>query len=264
MNDKDLRGTFDTEAARYDLARPRYPPSLFDDLVASTGTASGGRVLEIGPGTGQATLALAMRGYTIVAVELGRHLAALARERLATQRDVEVHTADFETWPLPEEPFDIVFAATSFHWIDRDVAERKSARALRDGGALAVVTTTHIAGDDEEFWLDVEGCYRRYVPGSQPGRRLPRIHEVRDVCDEIGLTGCFEPPALRRYVWDATYTTAQYLDLLHTHSNHIALDVDVRSALLDGIAGLVDSRPGGRVTTRYLFRLAIARKLLLR
>jgi SAM-dependent methyltransferase len=262
MNGIQLRDTFDTVAALYDRARPRYPPALFDDLAGLTGIAPGARILEIGPGTGQATLALAMRGYTIIAVELGRHLAAHARDKLASFAGVEVHTADFETWPLPAEPFDLVFAATAFHWITREVGERKSARALHDGGALAIVTTTHIADDDEDFWIAVQGCYERHVPGTTPGRRLPRIDAVRDVCDEIGDTGWFESPVLRRYQWDATYTTAQYLDLMRTHSNHIALDPDVRASLLDSMAGLVDARPGGRVTARYLFRLAIAHKRL--
>jgi hypothetical protein len=61
-------------------------------------------------------------------------------------------------------------------------------------------------------------------------------------------------------VWDTSYATPEYLDLMHTHSNHIALDPDVRASLLDSMGALVDARPGRRVTVRYLFRLAIARK----
>jgi hypothetical protein len=34
----------------------------------------------------------------------------------------------------------------------------------------------------------------------------------------------------------------------------------VRASLLDSMGGLVEARRGGRVTTRYLFRLAIATK----
>ncbi|WP_425552474.1 class I SAM-dependent methyltransferase, partial [Dactylosporangium maewongense] len=41
---------------------------MFDDLAAA-GVAPGARVLEIGCGTGQATVPLAERGYRIVAVE---------------------------------------------------------------------------------------------------------------------------------------------------------------------------------------------------
>ena len=63
-----LRETFNEDAARYDRARPRYPVQMFDDLAAA-GVAPGARVLEIGCGTGQATVPLAERGCRIVAVE---------------------------------------------------------------------------------------------------------------------------------------------------------------------------------------------------
>jgi protein-L-isoaspartate O-methyltransferase len=71
-----LRATFDQAAGLYGRARPGYPPALFDDLADLTGIRPGSRVLEIGPGTGQATLPLAERGGRVVAVELGPDLAA--------------------------------------------------------------------------------------------------------------------------------------------------------------------------------------------
>src|SRR5690349_15130736 len=96
-----LRVTFDEDAERYDRARPGYPAAVFDDLLAVAGLGPGARVLEIGCGTGQATVPLAERGCRIVAVELGAELAAVARRNLARFPDVEVITGAFEPWPLP-------------------------------------------------------------------------------------------------------------------------------------------------------------------
>ena len=98
-------------------------------------------MLEIGCGTGQATVPLAERGYRVVAVEMGTDMAAVARRNLAAFDSVEVVTAVFERWPLPVEPFDVVFSATAFHWIDPAVRVAKSADALRLGGLLATVGT---------------------------------------------------------------------------------------------------------------------------
>jgi SAM-dependent methyltransferase len=166
-----LRSTFDQAAELYDRARPRYPAGLFDDLAELAGIGPGSSVLEIGPGTGQATVALAERGCRVVAVELGAALAAVARRNLARFPAVEVVTAPFEDWPLPEEPFDLVLAATAFHWIDPDVRVVKAADALRPGGVLATVTTHHIAGGDDSFFAQ-RGA--RPVPPVRP-RDLPPL-----------------------------------------------------------------------------------------
>lgn len=57
MQDKIyLRQTFDQEAELYDKARPGYLEALFDDVVALSGIPQQGRILEIGCGTGLATV----------------------------------------------------------------------------------------------------------------------------------------------------------------------------------------------------------------
>src|SRR5437879_699745 len=89
-DDRSLRTTFNEVAATYGQARPRLPPELFDDLVELTRVPPGGRVLEIGCGTGSATVALAQRGYRVVAVELGDELAATARQNLTAHPNVDV------------------------------------------------------------------------------------------------------------------------------------------------------------------------------
>jgi SAM-dependent methyltransferase len=99
-----LRTTFDGAALLYDQVRPGYPEELFDDMVALSRLPSGGRVLEIGCGTGQATVPLARRGYRVLCVELGENLATVARRNLVPYPRAEVQTGDFEEYPLQEGP----------------------------------------------------------------------------------------------------------------------------------------------------------------
>jgi len=94
--------SFDASARSYDRFRPGYPEELFDDLVRLSGIPEGGRVLEIGPGTGQATLPLARRGFSILGLELGRSMARLCRRNLRDFPDVEIQNLAFEDW-RPEE-----------------------------------------------------------------------------------------------------------------------------------------------------------------
>ncbi|WP_329384645.1 class I SAM-dependent methyltransferase [Streptomyces sp. NBC_01716] len=258
-----LSRTFDEDAELYDRARPGYPPELFDDLDALAGTGPGRRVLEVGAGTGKATVPLAERGCRITAVELGANMAAVARRNLARFGSVEVVTADFETWPLPLEPFDAIVSATAFHWIDPAVRMVRAADALRAGGALAVVATQHVAGGSERFFVDVQACYERFDPATPPGLRPAAADDVDtlDHEDEVAHSGRFGPVVVRRYEWDLAYTTAEYLDVLRTYSGHRALPPEAREGLLGCVAGLIDGRYGGRITKRYLTELRVSRTL---
>jgi len=255
-----LRARFDEAAELYDRARPTYPDALFDDVVALAGLRAGARILEIGCGTGQATLPLARRGFAVEAVELGAELAAVARRKLAGFPDVTVHVTTFEEWALPPEPFDLVLAATSWHWVDPAVRFVKAAAALRPGGALAVVDTRHIEGGTSAFFADVQAaCYAAFM-GDDATLRLPDSESLAVETAGFVESGWFEPPLTREYERDLPYTTAEYLDVLNTYSGHRDLPPEAHDGLLGCIAGLIDERFGGRIEKRYRFDLVVARR----
>src|SRR4051812_4739799 len=256
-----LRTTFSEDAERYDRARPGYPTAMYDDLARLAGIGPGCRVLEIGCGTGQATIPLAERGCQIVAVELGAELAGGGQRKLARLPDVELGTAPFETWPLPAGPFDLVLSATAFHWIDPGVRVIKSADALRPGGALATIATHHVAGGTIPFFAEMQACYEHWDPATPPGLKLLPAEAIPMEGEEIERSGRFERPRFLRYPTDIPYTTASYIDVLLTYSGHRALGSDAQRGLLDCIAGLIDDRYGGQIVKRYLSELRLARRL---
>ncbi|MFC6086853.1 class I SAM-dependent methyltransferase [Sphaerisporangium aureirubrum] len=256
-----LRQIFDEDAELYDRARPAYPPELFDALAELAGIGPGRRVLEIGCGTGQATLPLAERGCEIVAVELGPAMARVARRNLAAFPSAEVVTAAFEDWPLPERPFDAVVSATAFHWIDPAVRVAKSAAALRPGGALATIATHHVAGGTADFFAAVQDCYERFDPATPPGLRPSAAADIPHDGAEIDASDRFGPAAFHRCEWDVPYTTAQYVDVLNTYSGHRALPPDDRAGLLDCVTALIDGRHGGHIVKRYMAELRVARRV---
>ena len=255
-----LRAIFDEDAELYDRARPGYPAELFDDLSRLAGVGPGCRLLELGAGTGKATVELARRGCEIVAVELGARMARVAARHLAGFPRARVVVAAFESWPLPEQPFDMVFVATAYHWLDPAVRVAKAADALRPGGALAVVETHHVAGGTGGFFVDAQECYERFDPDTPPGFRPPTPDEIAADGSEFEAGGRFGPATLHSYEWDQTYSTAGYLDLLMTYSNHRALPRASREALLDCIGHLITHRYGGQLTKHYLTRLWLARR----
>src|SRR5258708_13397297 len=99
-----LRTGFNRAAADYQRTRPVCPPQLFDDLTDLGGLEAGDRVLEIGFGTGQATVPLAERRLAVTAVELGAGLPAIARPRLTGFPAAEADAVSFAVSPPPACP----------------------------------------------------------------------------------------------------------------------------------------------------------------
>ncbi|GAF45845.1 MULTISPECIES: class I SAM-dependent methyltransferase [Rhodococcus] len=145
---RTLRNTFELAAEKYHAARPSCPSARYDELVLPSGLRPGDSLLEIGGGSGKATVELARRGFTITSVELGHELAAIARANVAPFPNAEVVCADFEHWePAPGVTYDLVCAATSWHWIDPTTRYFKAASLIRVDGYLDLLDTFsgHIA-----------------------------------------------------------------------------------------------------------------------
>jgi SAM-dependent methyltransferase len=262
LSREQLRAVFDQAAELYDRARPGYPAQLVEELVQFAGIEAASRVLEVGCGTGQLTVPLAERGCQIVALDLGPNLAALARRNLARHPAARVIVAVFEDWPLPTEPFDAVVSATAFHWLDPAVRVSKAANALRPGGTLATIATHHVAGGDEDFFLEAQDCYARWDPSTGAGGlRLPKATDIPFDREELDRSGRFGPATFRRYAWEQAYSTAAYLELLLTYSGHRALPPEALRGLLDCIARLIDGRYNGKITKAYLSELRLAKRL---
>jgi SAM-dependent methyltransferase len=254
------RSNFGEVAALYARVRPGYLPEVFDELVTLSGMPAGGRILEIGPATGQATLPLVQRGYQVVGIEPEPTLIAEARRLLADYPGVEFHASRFEDWPLPKQPFDAVIAATAFHWIDPAVRYVKAAAALKPGGALAVVNTHHVAGGTQAFFDAAQRCYARHMVGAKGDLRLPAAEAVPPDTAGVIASRLFIEPEVRTYPWHASYTAEQYVDLLSTYSDHIAMLPDDRARFFECISDLIDARFDGAIRKQYMTELVVARK----
>jgi SAM-dependent methyltransferase len=260
---RELKTTFDQAAELYDRARPRYPEALFDDLLELTGTGAGSSLLEVGCGTGRATLPLAERGFRIVCLELGENLANVARRNLAAYPEVSVVTAPFEEWDDAGQRFDLVFAAQAWHWLDPEVRYRKAAELLSPGGWLAVLDAEHAFPKDfDPFFVEMRKVYDE-ISKDGPSHDVwppPLPEEVEDMREEIEGSGLFADFQSRRYVWEVMYTAEEYIDLLNTFSDHIASEPWQREHLYGKVRELIGARPDPRVRRHWLAILNVARK----
>ena len=75
------------------------------ELVADAGVEPGGRVVDVGAGTGRITDELRRHGARVTAIELDAAFAAALRRRFAADPDVTVVEADARRAALPREPY---------------------------------------------------------------------------------------------------------------------------------------------------------------
>jgi protein-L-isoaspartate O-methyltransferase len=261
-----LGTTFEQVPQLYDRARPNYPPLIFDDLVLLAQLPPRARLIEIGCGTGQATLPLAQRGYAITCVELGEQLATVARRKLANFPTVEVINANFDSWQPERAEFDAILAFTAFHWITPDVRYTKTAELLRERGKLAIVSTQHVLPPDgDPFFVEVQEDYEAVVP-DDPSTKAgvggpPHPDQVADLSEEITGSGRFRNVGARRYLWDVLYTADEYIAVLNTYSGHRALDDETRERLLSRIHRRIEARRERKVRKTYLAMLNVAERV---
>lgn len=258
-SDRDgLRLTFDDDADVYDRARPVPPEAVFDELVALAGLGPGSTMVEIGPGTGQATVPLAERGLRGVALELGPRLAERARRNLQPYPGVDVVTASFEAWDPGPARFDAVVACNSFHWVDPAVRFTKAASVLSPGGHLVVLATPWVVPRDaDRFWWDVQDDYVAAGYGRlDPATLDPDL--VRDLGRAVRESGLFDEPAIRRHRFDVTYTADGYADALASQSTPKEHPPEARADLIARIHRRILAR-GGTLTTHLLAVLTVAR-----
>src|SRR5258708_2218356 len=169
---REQRFVFAEVADLYDRARPGYPEALVDDVLAFTGTPAP-RVLEVGAGTGKATVAFAARGLDIVALEPTPEMAAVAARNCRSFPGVRVEVSTFEDWPGDGPGFDLLLAAQSWHWLPKEVRCRKAHEMLRAGGVLALFWNLPVR-DEGALWDDLDAVYERLAPTLRRAQALPQ------------------------------------------------------------------------------------------
>ena len=264
---RDLGRVFNEVPELYDRLRPNYPDELFADLVAVTGIDPQSAVLEVGCGTGQATRSLAKLRCSVTAVEPGAELATLARRNLGNFGNVKIETSRFEDWDDGGRRFDVIVAASSWHWVDPSVGWRRAHEVLLPRGWMALLENVVVRRRGEpEVYAETADLHERYSRGNPDWGHPPLEDEVRATRKGSGLVAdpddLFGPAIVRWYPFVQWFDGASFTDLLRSNSIYRKLNVDVREPLLHAIAERIRTRMGDRAPRRYLSVLRAVRAVL--
>jgi trans-aconitate methyltransferase len=257
------RESFNGVAELYDQMRPGYPAGVFADVAEIAALHSASRLLEVGCGTGHATIEFAQRGFQIDCIELGENMAAIARTRLAPFPRISIAVADFDLWTSTAH-YDLIYAATAYHWLNPQTRVTRLANLLAPAGWLAVWRNHHVhsTGASRNFHVAAQKVYERQAPslaakfcGLLSAEEIPQPEK-----DEWRASGLFRDVSARTYLWSRDYTAEEYVRMLNTHSDHRMLSEADRTRLFRELARLANEF-GGSVTREYATILHMARKL---
>jgi SAM-dependent methyltransferase len=255
------RRLFGADPAAYDAARPGHAERVYEVLVERCGLAPGVRVLEVGPGTGQATRRLLDLGVNqLLALEPDPALAA----RLETSFGGRIETwiVALEDAQLPADTFDVAAAASSFHWVDEERGLAKIFATLRPGGWLATWWTLFGEGVKPDAFITATSPLLEDLPASPSrGREGRPAHALDSEARTRALrTAGFEDPEHDVVRWSTSWDTEGIRALYGTFSPIARLDQPRKNEILDGIAQIAEHDFGGRVERSLLTSLYTARR----
>jgi SAM-dependent methyltransferase len=258
---REGRRLFGSDPASYDRARPGHAERVYEVLVERCGLQPGTRVLEIGPGTGQATRRLRELGAEpLVAIEPDASLAEYLAGALGGVAEIRV--VALEDAAFPAGAFDLAVAASSFHWVDETVGLAKLFGALRPGGWVALWWTLFGDGEEPDAFIRATSPLLEGIDASPSRGEAGRPPHARDSETRLGALARagFEEAAVETTRWTASWDSHGIRALYGTFSPISRLPAPRRNAILDAIERIAAVHFGGRVERRLLTVQYTARK----
>lgn len=240
MSDPGRAVIFGRDAESYEQSRPGYPPEAIGYLTGLVRTTN---ALEIGAGTGKATIDVAGADLVLTCLEPSPQMAEILEAKKLPGVSVVVST--FEEWDGEPGGFDLIYAAQAWHWVDHSTAYARALRLLAPGGALALMWNVPL--DRYEMFGEVYAALAPELLAEQD-ERIKR----RDSFTWVGeLTNAgFASVDSFSYSWSTGLDAGEVRSLYSTYSDHMMLPEPQRERLLDGLADAVERR-GGLVEIEY-------------
>lgn len=231
-----LADTFCSGAAEYDTYRPEYPDELFE-VIEHEADDGLSHVLEVGAGTGRATLPLARRGARIEAVEPSADMLCVLSGRLEAEglaSRVMLRRATFEEVDPHTRSYGAVVAAQSFHWADPATRWRRLSALLRPGGQAFLFWNNWVIDTQRHDADAIRDTYSRWGQSYSSDLDADRAREP-GVVREIEAEPTLARPQSRYFVWPWQLPVDHYFALLTTTSQYAVTPAPERERLFDAL-----------------------------
>lgn len=268
--EREYRTHFDSIVTEYEFVRPEWLNAIFDDILSYSKSSTGKNAIEVGVGTGKATLPFLNMGYNITAIEINPQMAKYSKNRFDNYSNFDVIVSSFEDVVLTKNSFDLIYAASAFHWVDADIGLPKVLQLLKKDGVIALFRYNEVATVDDMLYKKIRQIHNQYYDkyyGITYEQPIQKTHNDFYNPDEIYKGFRFE--SLEKYgfrdvcmkFYDVTleYNADQYIALLETLSDHRELPENVKNPFYQETRKTIKNS-GGNYKVDYVFQLYLGRK----
>ena len=241
---------FGEVAEIYHRVRPGYPEDLYDWILETSGVNQDELLIDVGCGTGKASISFVKRGFTVIGIEPDPMMARIAAREFN----------DFETFSIEQRTLDdfgaasaeagLMYAGQSWHWMNPDTRFECAASALKPGGWLCVFWNRP-EEMHHSFDREMDDLYAELAPHFNDERfkvRLPGSKSVISAdspVEEFDLSQLFGEVRTFEASWEQTISSEEHVQNLLTQSDHRILDEKLRTKLLRQVGEIIDNAGGG-------------------
>lgn len=251
----EFRRVFDTIPEQFDKYRPRYCTELFNELIAYAQIAENKTVLELGPGTGQATDPILNTGCQYTGIELGENFAGKLQEKYSAFTNFHLINDDFLIHDFGDQKFDMIYSAATIQWMPEKEAFTKTFELLKPGGVLAMMYTFgEYKTPNPQLYENIQKIYSEHF---RPAMEYKHGRFRYDHAKDYG----FIDWEVREYPGVRVFTADEYVAMCGTHCDHIVIPEPHRTPFFSGLRNAV-LEAGNRIEFRDIYRLMLVRKPL--
>jgi SAM-dependent methyltransferase len=243
---RERRDVFGEAVNQYANARPGYPAAMIDDVLEYADPVS--EILEVGAGTGKATVDFAARGVAMTCLEPDPRMAERLAQECASFPHVTIEITRLENYSRPLS-FDALIAAQSWHWVDPTRRWDLAHEAVRTGGTIALFWNIYVVADPDLRAQLVEIDTRYGIDYGANGVSIEdregeiELEEGWPAYD-LASDSRFEDLVSRRYRRELEYDVPRYVDLLTSTSAYRLLEETKREQLFDEVRTVLSGHDG--------------------
>ncbi len=246
-------------AEAYNKFRPSYPQEIINGAVKISQLPTNANILELGCGPGNATLAFAKLGFSMICLEPSLAACHLARQNCAIYPQVEIKQTTFEEWELEIGKFDAVLAATSYHWINPEFGNSKIAQALRNNGNL-ILLWNMTPQPEYGIYQSFREIYQKYAPSLDRYENVETQQKIVQVLGQKAIdSGKFKNLVSEQVVCKVNYYIDDFLLLLSTYTPYLKLDIETRNCLFTELREKIENNYGRNIQITYISAFQVAK-----